>query len=163
MTNSTINEEFGRYISPAAAARIIGVSKQSIANLIRRGYFKTKAAAGRVLILRSEAEAFVPRPKGRPAKDAKGKRALNAKPPEILNMKPAKQYVSQAEAARIRSVSQQAIANLIRRGRLEAVTVAGRTLVLRSEVEAFVAKPKPGRPPKKAASRKASKRGQPMK
>jgi hypothetical protein len=68
------------------------------------------------------------------------------------------ELISQAEAARIRGVSQQAIANLIRRGRLISTLVAGRTLVLRSEVEAFVPKPKLGRPPKKAAGRKAVKR-----
>jgi hypothetical protein len=65
------------------------------------------------------------------------------------------ELISQAEAARIRGVSQQAIANLVRRGRLSSTLVAGRTLVLRFEVEAFVAKPKLGRPPKKSASKKA--------
>jgi hypothetical protein len=73
----------------------------------------------------------------------------NAKPEELI---------SQAEAARIRGVSQQAISNLIRRDRLSSTLVAGRTLVLRSEVEAFVAQPKLGRPPKKAAGKKAAKR-----
>ena len=68
------------------------------------------------------------------------------------------ELISQAEAARIRGVSQQAIANLIRRGRLASALVAGRTLVLRSEVEAFVPKPKLGRPPKKTADRKKTKR-----
>jgi hypothetical protein len=73
----------------------------------------------------------------------------NAKPEELI---------SQAEAARIRGVSQQAISNLIRRGRLSSTFVAGRTLVLRAEVETFVAKPKVGRPPNKAADKKAVKR-----
>jgi hypothetical protein len=67
-----------------------------------------------------------------------------------------KDWISQAEAARIRGVTQQAVANLVRRGRLTAISVAGRTLVLRSEVEAFVPQPKLGRPPKKAADRKAA-------
>jgi excisionase family DNA binding protein len=66
-------------------------------------------------------------------------------------------YISQAEAARIRGVSKQAIADLIRRGRLTKVSVAGRALVLRSEVEAFVAQPKLGRPPRKAAAGKGVK------
>jgi hypothetical protein len=77
------------------------------------------------------------------------------------NVKP-EELISQAEAARIRGVSQQAIANLIRRGRLNTASIAGRTLVLRSEVESFTEKPKLGRPPrtdKKAtlASTKAKK------
>jgi hypothetical protein len=71
----------------------------------------------------------------------------NAKPEELI---------SQAEAARTRGVSQQAISNLIRRGRLASVLIAGRTLVRRAEVEAFVAKPKLGRPPKNTAAKKKS-------
>ena len=67
-------------------------------------------------------------------------------------------YISQAEAARIRGVSKQAIADLIKRGRLSKVTVAGRSLVLLSEVMAFIPKPKLGRPPKKAAKRSKAKK-----
>jgi len=159
MTTSTTNDEFAKYISQAAAARIIGISKQSVGNLIRQGYFKTKTTAGRVFILRSAAEAYLPRPKGRPTKGKSIKRAVE-KPAEILNKSSAKDYVSQAEAARIRGVSQQAIANLIRRGRLTPTSIAGRRLVLRSEVETFVAKPKLGRPPKKTPSKKAAKRAE---
>ena len=66
-------------------------------------------------------------------------------------------YISQAEAARIRGVSKQAIADLIKRGRLSKITLAGRSLVLLSEVKAFVPKPKLGRPPKNAG-KKATKR-----
>jgi predicted DNA-binding protein YlxM (UPF0122 family) len=66
-------------------------------------------------------------------------------------------YISQAEAARIRGVSKQAIADLIKRGRLSKITLAGRSLVLLSEVKEFVPKPKLGRPPKKAG-KKATKR-----
>jgi hypothetical protein len=66
-------------------------------------------------------------------------------------------YISQAQAARHRGVSDQAIANLIRRGRLTTVRVAGRTLVLRSEIELFVVRPK-GRPPKKSTNKKASQK-----
>jgi excisionase family DNA binding protein len=72
-------------------------------------------------------------------------------------------YISQAEAARIRGVSKQAIADLIKRGRLTAVSVAGRTLVLCSEVEAFVARPKLGRPPKNTGKKKARRKSTPKK
>ena len=66
-------------------------------------------------------------------------------------------YISQAEAARIRGVSKQAIGDLIKRGRLTAVSVGGRKLVLRSEVQAFVSMPKLGRPPKNKSAKKTSK------
>ena len=51
--------------------------------------------------------------------------------------------ISQAEAARIRNVSRAAIRDLIRRERLRSVSVGGRELVYRSDVEAFE-KEKPG-------------------
>jgi hypothetical protein len=66
-------------------------------------------------------------------------------------------YISQAEAARFRGVSKQAIADLIRRRRLTTVKIAGRTLVLRSEIETFVPEPKRGRPPKRSVSKKETK------
>ena len=47
-------------------------------------------------------------------------------------------WISQVEAARIRNVSKQAIAKLIRRNRLLAREIGGRMLVRRSEVEALV-------------------------
>lgn len=51
--------------------------------------------------------------------------------------------ISQAEAARIRGVTRAAIRDLIRRGRLQSISVGGRDLVYRSEVEVFE-KDKPG-------------------
>ena len=68
------------------------------------------------------------------------------------------EYISQAEAARIRGVSNQALSDLIRRGKLSVVVVAGRKLLLRSEVEAFVAQPRTGRPPRKQIKRSARKK-----
>jgi excisionase family DNA binding protein len=62
-------------------------------------------------------------------------------------------WISQAEAARLRGVSPQGISDLIARGRLQTLRVGGKTLVSRSEVMAF--EPKPGgRPLKKAAAKK---------
>lgn len=51
----------------------------------------------------------------------------------------------------MRGVSIQAITNLIQRGKLTGYNVAGRTVLLRYEVENFVPQPKLGRPPKKSA------------
>ena len=45
--------------------------------------------------------------------------------------------VSQSEAARLRGVTKAAINNLIKRGRLQTVEVAGRPLLYRHEVETF--------------------------
>ena len=54
-------------------------------------------------------------------------------------------WISQAEAARLRGVTRQAIARLVQRGRLRTFVVGGRSLVNRHDVSAF--KPRPaGRP-----------------
>jgi plasmid maintenance system antidote protein VapI len=158
LTTKTTNEEFREYVSQAEAARIIGTTKQTVANLIRRGCFTTQAVAGRILVLRSEAESFVAKSKGRPSKEVRTKKKPLKKSPEVIDRETLRKYIGQAEAARIRGVSQTAIANLIRRGRLTAVRAAGRTLVLRSEVEAFVPQPRTGRPPKKSTRAKTPQR-----
>lgn len=59
-------------------------------------------------------------------------------------------WVSQAEAAKLRGVSRQAIAKLVQANRVRSVEVAGRTLVNRADVENYVPL-KAGRP-RKAAS-----------
>lgn len=53
-------------------------------------------------------------------------------------------WITQAEAARLRQVSRQAIAKLVGAGRLQAMTFGGRSFVSRREVLAFSALP-PGR------------------
>ena len=57
------------------------------------------------------------------------------------------EWISQAEAARLRGVSRQAIARLVRRGRLKILRIGGRTLVRRKEIEHFEPE-SAGRPPK---------------
>jgi excisionase family DNA binding protein len=47
------------------------------------------------------------------------------------------QWISQAEAAKMRGVSRQAIARLVRKGRFETLSIGGKTLLRRSEVEEF--------------------------
>ena len=56
-------------------------------------------------------------------------------------------WISQSEAARIRDVSRQAISQLIKKGRFNTLTIGGKVLLKRSEVEAYQPEP-PGRKPK---------------
>jgi len=56
----------------------------------------------------------------------------------------AEDWICQAEAARIRGVSRQAIGDLIKRGRLHVRRIGGEPLLNRIEVGRFV--PQPGRP-----------------
>jgi len=56
-------------------------------------------------------------------------------------------WISQAEAARIRGVSRQAISRLVQKGRLRTLSIGGHVLVSREDVKRF--KPlDPGRPTK---------------
>ena len=176
------------WISQAGAARLRGVTRAAIASLVKRNRFKTLKIGDKTLLSRTDIENFQPQPRG--PKPTKQHREVESTAPHDRSSPAAKQsesgaqlpgkrnkwltmteerdrsledYISQAEAARIRGVAKQSIANLVRRGRLTSVTVAGRTLLLRSEVENFVAQPKLGRPPKKATSLKATKEKKPNK
>lgn len=62
--------------------------------------------------------------------------------------------ISQTEAARIRGVTRSAIADLIRRGKLQTVEVAGRPLLRRADILSY--EPSVGGWPK-GRSRKASR------
>lgn len=55
------------------------------------------------------------------------------------------EWISQAEAARLRSVSRQAIAKLVANNRLTTLDVGGRVFVRRNEVLSFEPNPA-GRP-----------------
>jgi hypothetical protein len=156
-STSTDDGKFGNYVSIAEAARIVGITTQAMSNLIRKGQLATKKVAGRTLVLRSEVKSFVPRPKGRPTKEMLASRKPIRKAPGAKDSGNSGKYISQAEAGRIRGVSKQAIADLLRRGRLTAVSVAGRKLVLRTEVEAFEPKPV-GHAPKGKTGTRTSKR-----
>jgi excisionase family DNA binding protein len=57
-------------------------------------------------------------------------------------------WITQAEAARIRGVTRQAINNLVKKGRLKSIQVASLILVDRKDVENFEALGS-GRPKKK--------------
>jgi len=56
-------------------------------------------------------------------------------------------WISQAEAARIRGVSRQAIARLVKKGRLRVLRIAGKVLLKRLDVKSFEPE-QPGRPRK---------------
>ena len=77
-----------------------------------------------------------------PAKKA-GKRSKNVEKGSqrqpVLN---ALEWITKAEAARVRGVTRQAIAKLVRKGRLATLEIAGHTLVKRADVENY--KPEPG-------------------
>jgi excisionase family DNA binding protein len=62
-------------------------------------------------------------------------------------------WISQSEAARLRSVSRQAIASLVKKGRFRTLEIGGKVLVHRKDVESYQSKP-PGPQPKERRSQK---------
>lgn len=58
-----------------------------------------------------------------------------------LASEPLEDWITQAEAARLRGVTRQAIARLIQRGRLEIMQIGGVTFVRKSAIESFEAAP----------------------
>ena len=147
VTTSIENEEFGKYISQAEAARIIGITKQTVAKLIGRGRFTTQAVAGRLFLLRFQVESYVAKPTGRPSKNSLAEKDAPIRRPKNVVSRSLGEYISQAEAARIRGVTQQAIDNLVKKNRFQTMRIGGRTFLSRSDVETF--QPKlPGRAPK---------------
>jgi predicted XRE-type DNA-binding protein len=177
--------DISAWISQSEAARLRGVTRAAISALVKRDRLKTLKIGGKNLLNRADIENYQPQPRGPKPKERHkegestsppDRRASTAKQSEskisskenkrgnrlrILtdqaqqSVKPG-DWISQAEAARIRGVSQPAIVKLIRRGRLTTVNMAGRTVVLRSEVENFVAQPKGGRPSKQVVSKKSA-------
>ena len=71
------------------------------------------------------------------------------------------ELISQTQAAKLRGVTREAIADLIRRGKLVPIEVAGRKLLRRSDVESYA--PESGGRPKKAETnatkQRATKKG----
>jgi hypothetical protein len=63
-------------------------------------------------------------------------------------------WVSQAEAAKIRGVTRQAIARLVRKGRFTPLLVGGKILLKRWEIERFRPKTPGPSPREKSSSRK---------
>lgn len=63
------------------------------------------------------------------------------------------ELISQADAARIRGVTHQAIVRLVQQGRFTTVRISGRVFLLRSEVESYKPR-KPGPKTKKNAKKR---------
>jgi excisionase family DNA binding protein len=173
--------DISAWISQSEAARLRGVTRAAISALVKRNRFKTLKIGGKSLLNRADIENYQPQPRGPKPKERHkevesiprpdrrqsttphGRTRVQSPPRQnkyLINKsgndQDLQKYISQAEAARIRGVSYQAITDLIKRGRLTTAIVAGRPVVLRAEVENFVAQPKLGRPAKKTISKKST-------
>jgi excisionase family DNA binding protein len=68
MSIGFLNENPNEWISASEAARLRGVSRQAIANLVRRGRLRTLQFGGKTFVSRTDVEAYAPDPGGRPRK-----------------------------------------------------------------------------------------------
>jgi predicted DNA-binding protein YlxM (UPF0122 family) len=123
------------WVSKSEAARLRGVSRQAIWELVRRGRLIPAVYGRRLYLRRSDVLNLKRRKPGR----------HNRVPAaEIINtlkrqrLDPAK-WFSMTESAHELGVTHQVVSALIRRGRLRALTSDGKTLVLRSSLENFKA------------------------
>ena len=123
------------WVSKSEAARLRGVSRQAIWELVRRGRLTPALYGRRTYLRRSDVLNFTRRKRGRsyrvPSAQVIG--ALKRK-----RLDPSK-WFSMTEAAYALQLTHQVVSDLIRRRRLRALTSDGKTLVLRSTVEKFKA------------------------
>ena len=139
----TLNRD--EWISKPEAARLRGVSRQAIWDLVHRGRITSTRFAGRIYVDRAEVMNFKRRPRGPTGTGyVKGKTVRLKK----KNFDPSK-WISLIEAARTMGVTRQVIGDLIRRRRLRTLVSAGKTFVQRSGVENFKPLTKPKRAKKK--------------
>jgi excisionase family DNA binding protein len=130
------------WISRSEAARLRGVSRQAVWELVRRGRLTTSVIAGKIRVSRAEVLGFKRRPRG-PASDyvsreyylskgqSKGKKGKRRKTYDPSKWLPA------VEAARALGVTRQVVADLIRRRRLRTLERGNQILVFRASLEAF--------------------------
>jgi hypothetical protein len=137
------------WISKGDAARLRGVSRQAIWELVNRGRITSTRFAGRIYVDRAEVLNFKRRPRGPSGTGYfKGKTVRLKK----KNFDPSK-WISLIGAARTMGVTRQVIGDLVRRRRLRTLVSAGKTFVQRAGVENF--KPLPRR--SKSKSKRAKK------
>src|ERR1051326_3760204 len=131
------------WVTKSEAARLRGVSRQAIWELVKRGRLVPAVYGRRMSPRRSYVLNFKHRKKDRHYRAAAAEVISGLK---RKRLDPAK-WFSMTEAAYELGVTHQVVSDLIRRGRLRALSSEGKTLVLRSSLEKF----KAGQPPPNSA------------
>jgi hypothetical protein len=84
LSNTTCFSEFDAknpddWVTASEAARIRGVTRQAIANLMGRGKLRTLVFGQKTFVNRRDVETYVPDPGGRPKKKSKVMKKKSAK------------------------------------------------------------------------------------
>ena len=106
-----------------------------------RGVLSSRFSMSQSARVRSSIKGDPAKKAGKPGKT--GQKGSQRQP--IFN---AGEWITKAEAARVRGVTRQAIAKLVAKGKLDTLKIAGHTLVKRADVEAY--KPQPGGRPSRS-------------
>jgi excisionase family DNA binding protein len=106
------------WMTQAEAARLRSVSRQAINHLVRMGRVRTLVVGRRVLVNVEDIKNYKPSKPG----------------PKVSEEQPAARsqangWITQAEAARQRDVTYQAITHFVKLGRLRTLDIAGAVLV----------------------------------
>lgn len=140
------------WVSKSEAARLRGISRQAIWELVKRGRLIVAVYGRRTYLRRSDVLTFKHRKKGRHYRVPAAEVISKLKKKRV----DAAKWFSMTEAAYELGLTHQVISDLIRRGRLRALSSDGKTLVLRSSLEKFKAQqpaPNPSFFPKPARKR----------
>lgn len=132
MTNPENPRTFdaSEWISKSQAARLRGISRQAIWELVKRKRLSTFVFAGRVYLYRSEVVNFQRRARGPSTRKKSDKKQKSFDPTK---------WITKIEAGEVAGITRQAITNLIQRRRLRTMVVDNKTLVMRSTLETFLA------------------------
>ena len=122
-----------QWISKSEAARLRGVSRQAIWELVQRGRLTPAVYGRRMYLRRSDVMNFQQRKPRAPYRVSAADVISGLK---TGRLDPGK-WLSMTQASHALGVTHQVVSALIRRGRLRALTAQGKTLVLRSTLEKY--------------------------
>src|ERR1051325_9815311 len=139
MTPLKVIRNFNRkhWVSKSEAARLRGISRQAIWELVKRGRLVAAVYGRRMYLRRSDVLNFKHRKKGAHHRVVPAAEVISNLKKKRLD--PAK-WFSMTEAAYELGLTHQVVSDLVRRGRLRAFASDGKTLILRSSLEKFKAR-----------------------
>jgi excisionase family DNA binding protein len=138
------------WISKSEAARLRGVSRQAIWELVRRGRLKSFRFGGRMYLSRTEVMGFERRARGPSSEAYIMEEVVRLKKKKIDPTK----WISLVGAAHDLGVTRQVVGDLIRRRRFRTMTIGSKMLIQRSGLEKFKQQQGWKKPKRKRAKKK---------
>jgi hypothetical protein len=138
-----------KWISKSEAARLRGISRQAIWELVRRGRLAPVVYERRMYLNRAEVLNFQRRPRG-----------PNLPKPAYFKTKKfnSAKWITKVEAGYLAGVTTQVISDLVRRRRLRTMEGIGKTLIQRSSLDKFLEQQQKSNPTKLKSKTKPAKK-----